>query len=139
MRFRVGSILTVLIASALSIATVAWARTFTLRATSIDPSAIGTVDAKPDKSGQNVNLTIRVDHLASPAMLTPRANSYIVWVQPQGSPARNMGVLMVGDDEKGELKTTTAAGNFAVVITAETTPQPQAPSDRVVLHSDVQE
>jgi hypothetical protein len=125
----------VLIAAALSIATAAWARTFTLRATTIDPSATGSVDAKTDKTGQNVNLLIKVDHLVSPTLLTPRAVAYVVWVEPPNGPPRNVGTLMVGENEKGELKTATAAGNFVILITAETNPQPQTPSDRVVLRN----
>jgi hypothetical protein len=139
MRFRVGSILTVLIAAALSIATAAWARTFTFRATSIVPGATGEVEAKTDKTGHNVALTIKVDRLARPTLLTPRANEYVVWIQPQNGLPHNVGVLRVSDDGKGDLKTTTQSGHFTVLITAEMSPQPLAHSDRVVMLSDVQQ
>lgn len=123
----------------LALGVAAWAKTYTLMATSIAPGATGTVEAKVDKTGGNTNLDIEVDHLARPTLLTPPANEYVVWIQAQGGQPANEGVLRVGNNEKGELKVTTSASKFTVLVTAETEAHPQAPSNRVVLRTDVQE
>src|SRR6478752_5567847 len=48
------------------------------------PAAMGTVKAQRSKDNGNIKLEIRVDHLARPSSLTPSANSYLVWVRPNG-------------------------------------------------------
>jgi hypothetical protein len=47
--------------------------------------------------------------------------------------------LKIGDDLKGELKSTTTLNNFKVIITAETDSQTKFPSEQVVLRTTVQE
>jgi hypothetical protein len=132
--------LPVLIAVAmLAFGVTAWAKTYTFQATSITPGATGTVDVKADKSGGNTNVAITVDHLARPTLLTPAANEYVVWIEPEDGVPQNQGVLRVGDNEKGSLKMTTTSSKFKVMVTAETETHPQAPSNRVVLRADVQE
>lgn len=126
-------------AAALCLTTAAWAKTYTLRATPVEPGATGTVDAKPQKSGANTEVTVKVDHLAKPGQLTPAANNYVVWIEPNNGKPMNQGVLKVGDNEKGSLKMTTTSPKFAVVITAENEANPQAPSGRVVMRTDVAE
>lgn len=125
--------------AALCLVTSAGAKTYTLRSTPIEPGATGTVDAKPQKDGANTEVTIKVDHLAKPPQLTPPANSYVVWIEPNGGKAMNQGILKIGDNEKGELKMTTTAPKFAVIVTAETQEKPQTPSKRVVMRTDVAE
>ena len=123
----------------LLLAVTAWAKTYTFQGTSIAPGATGTVDAKADKGGRNTGLTITVEHLAKPTLLTPSANEYVVWLEPEDGSPQNQGVLKVGDNEKGELKMTTTASKFRVLVTAESDAHPKTPSNRVVLRSDVQE
>lgn len=125
--------------AALCLTTAAWAKTYTLRSTPVEPGATGTVEAKPQKAGANTEVTVKVDHLAKPAQLTPAANTYVVWIEPNGGKAMNQGVLKVGDNEKGSLKMTTTSPKFAVVITAENQDNPQSPSGRVILRTDVAE
>lgn len=132
--------LTVLAAVAmLAIGVTAWAKTYTMQATSLTPGATGTVDAKAAKTGGNTTVTIKVDHLARPTLLTPAANEYVVWVEPEGGPAQNQGVLQVGDNEKGGLSMTTTSSKFRILVTAESEAHPTSPSNRVVLQSEVQE
>jgi hypothetical protein len=116
-----------------------WGKTYTMQATSIVPGAIGTIEAKADKNGGNTQVELKVEHLAKPALLSPPATSYVVWLQEQGSQPVNQGVLRVGDDQKTELKMTTAASKFSVFVTAEDDARPKSPSNRVILRSDVQE
>jgi hypothetical protein len=123
----------------LALGVTAWAKTYTLQATSIVPGATGTIDAKAAKEGQNTEAVLKVDHLAKPTLLTPPANEYVVWLQAQGGQPENVGVLRVSENEKGDLKMTTSAAKFTVLVTAETEAHPQRPSNRVVLRTDVQE
>jgi hypothetical protein len=109
-----------------------------MQATSLTPGATGTVDAKADKNGGNSEVTIKVDHLARPTQLTPPANEYVVWIDPEDGTPQNQGVLQVGDNEKGELKMTTTSSKFRVLVTAESDAHPKTPSNRIVLKSDVQ-
>jgi hypothetical protein len=134
-----------LLAGALLIGTVAWANDFQMQATSIDPGAMGTVSAQSASGRANTEVTIKTEHLASPTLLTPPATNYVVWIEPQGQAAQqglgavNEGILNIGSDEKGELKATTSARDFRVLVTAENSANPQSPSNRVVLQSIVRQ
>lgn len=123
----------------LLVGATAWAKSYTFQATSITPGATGTIDAKADKAGGNTTLTITVDHLARPTLLTPAANEYVIWLEPEDGSPQNQGILKVGDNEKGALRMTTTASKFRVIVTAEMDAHPKAPSNRVVLRSEVQE
>ena len=116
-----------------------WGKTYPMQATSIVPGAIGTIDAKADKNGGNTQVDLKVEHLAKPALLSPPASSYVVWLQEQSGQPVNQGMLRVGDDQKTELKMTTSASKFSVFVTAEDDAKAKAPSNRVVLRSDIQE
>ena len=139
MKNRVQYMLSLPVVIALTFATAAWAKTYTLYATPVDPGATGTIDAKAPKAGGNTEITVKVDHLARPTLLTPAANEYVVWVQPDNGQPQNEGVLSVGDNEKGDLKITTSASKFAVLVTAENAAHAQTPSNRVVLRANVLE
>ena len=115
-----------------------WAKTYHFASTKIDPSAMGDVDLSKDKNG-NTNVSLRVEHLAKPTLLTPPANLYVVWFQEPGSEPENQGQLQVGNDLKGQLKTTTPFHNFDVFVTAETDPTVKTPSDQVVLRVTIPE
>jgi hypothetical protein len=105
----------------------------------ITPGATRSVDVKADKTGGNTEMTIKVDHLARPTLLTPPANEYVVWIVPEDGAPQNQLVLQVGDNEKGDLKMTTSSSKFNVLVTAESEAHPKTPSNRVVLQSNVQE
>ena len=62
-----------------------------------------------------------------------------MWIEPQDGSPQNQGVLQVGDNEKGDLKMTTTASKFRVIVTAENEQHPKAPSNRIVLQAEVQE
>src|SRR5579864_6498010 len=134
---RKGYYALVLVAVAmLALGVTAWAKTYTMQATSITPGATGSIDAKVDKTGGNTTVAVKVDHLARPTLLTPAANEYVVWIEPQDGSPQNQGVLQVSDNEKGELRMTTTSSKFRVLVTAETEPHPKTPSNRVVLSSE---
>jgi hypothetical protein len=139
MKGKIKYVLVFVAVAMLALGATARAKTYAFQATSIVPGATGTADAKVDKTGGNTTVTIKVDHLARPTLLTPPANEYVVWIQPQDGSPQNQGVLQVGDNEKGELKMTTTASKFKTLVTAETEPHPKTPSNRVVLQTEVQE
>lgn len=139
MRQKGYYVLAIFAVAMLALGAAAWAKTYTFQATSITPGATGTVDVKTDKTGGNTNVTIKVDHLARPTLLTPPANEYVVWLDPEDGSPQNQGVLRVGSNEKGDLEMTTSASKFKVIVTAEMEAHPKAPSNRVVLSADVQE
>lgn len=136
---KAGFVLSLPVAAAMIFATAAWARTYTLQATPVVPGATGSVDAKVTKNGGNTDVAVKVDHLARPTLLSPPASEYVVWIQPEDGQPQNEGNLSVGENEKGDLKITTTASKFTVLVTAESDPHPTAPSKRIVLHTDVLE
>jgi len=139
MKVKANYMLVFVAVAMLALGVTAWAKTYTFQATSIVPGATGSVDVKADKTGGNTMMTIKVDHLARPTLLTPPANEYVVWIDPEGGAHQNQGVLQVSDNEKGELKMTTSASKFKVLVTAEMEAHPKKPSNRVVLQTEVQE
>lgn len=115
-----------------------WAKTYRFASTKIDPLAQGDVDLSHYKNA-NTTVSLRVEHLAKPTLLTPPANLYVVWFQEPGSDPENQGQLQVGNDLKGQLKTTTPLHNFDIFVTAETNPTVKTPSDQVVLRVTIPE
>jgi hypothetical protein len=122
----------------LAVATVGWAKNYHMTSSKTVPAAAGEVYVAKEKNG-NIRVDVKVKHLAKPGNLTPPANTYVVWVQQEGSQPQSQGELKVGDDLNGELKTTTPLTNFNVFITAEADSQTKTPSDQVVLQATVQQ
>src|SRR5687767_11538346 len=121
-----------------AVATAGWAKTYHMSATQIVPAAAADVDVGKERNG-NTRVELKAKHLAKPGLLTPPANFYVVWFQQQGSPPQNQGALVIGNNLKGELKSTTPLRNFNVFVTGETDSQTKVPSDQVVLRATVQE
>lgn len=113
------------------------AKTFPLSSSSATPAASGKVEVKKDKNG-NTGVTIKTEHLAEAAMLTPSATNYVVWFQEEGGQPTNQGQLRIEKSLKGEFKTTTRYRNFDVFITAESDPTVKNPSGDSVLKAKVQ-
>jgi len=124
--------------SVVTVAGVAYAKTYQLTSTSMVPASRGTVDVGRDKNG-NLQVNLRVEHLAKPSLLTPPASTYIVWFQEGQSAPENEGELKLDNDLKAELKTTTPSRVFDILITAETDTHSKFPSDRLALKASVQE
>jgi len=101
------------------------------------PAAMGMVKAQKAKDNGNIKLDIKVDHLATPASLTPSANSYLVWIRPNGGEAFKQGAIGVDKNLSGELKLETVSKDFDVFITAEQSDNVTFPSDVQVLHTHV--
>jgi len=103
------------------------------------PAATGVVKVEKDKDNDNVKLEIKVDHLARPTSLTPSANSYLVWIRPNGGEAFKQGAIGVDKNLKGELKLETVSKDFDVFITAEQSESVTLPSSVEVLTAHVSE
>ena len=138
MNKRIFSRLTLLVGAVLVVATVGWAKTYHMTSMTTVPGAAGEVNVAQEKNG-NIEVDVNVMHLAKPGMLTPAATSYVVWLQQEGSDPQSQGQLKIGDDLKGELKSTTTLNNFKVIITAEIDSQAKFPSEQVVLRATVQQ
>lgn len=101
------------------------------------PAARGMVKAQKDKANGNIKLDITVDHLAKPSSLTPSAETYLVWVRPNGGEALKQGAIGVDKNLSGELKLETSAKDFDVFITAEQSNGATDPSSVQVLSAHV--
>jgi hypothetical protein len=132
----------------LAVATVGWAKTYHMSSSKTVPAAVGKVYVTSRQGGLkfwakekngNIRVDVKVKHLAKPGNLTPPANTYVVWLQQEGSQPQSQGEMRVGGDLNGELKTTTPLKNFNVFITAETDSQTKTPSDQMVLRATVQQ
>ncbi|HVC00346.1 MAG TPA: anti-sigma factor [Candidatus Dormibacteraeota bacterium] len=122
----------------LAMATVGWAKTYPMTSTGAVPGAAGNVNVSKAKHG-NIQIVVKVRHLSKPGMLTPPANTYVVWLQGEGAQPQSLGEMKVGDNLKGALRASTPLGNFTVFITAEIDSQTTTPSNQVVLRARVQE
>jgi hypothetical protein len=119
------------------LATVAWAKTYTMQATTLDPGAVAKLDVKANTG--NTELMLKAEHLAKPTLLSQPATNYVMWVEQEGHEPQNVGVLRVDDALKGEVRATTTATRFMVLVTAEDDAKTQTPSERIVLRANVQE
>ena len=115
MNRKTFSRLALLVGAVLAVASVGWAKTYHMTSMTTVPGAAGEVNVAKEKNG-NIQVNINVTHLAKPGMLTPSANSYVVWLEQEGSQPQSQGQLKIGDDLKGDLKSTTTLNNFKVII-----------------------
>jgi len=100
------------------------------------PAAAGKVAVTNDQNGNRV-LNVKVYHLADPAQLAPPKAGYVVWEQPKGMPAKNLGQLKVDHDLSGSLTATTADKNFDVFVTAEDNVHGDTPTGPEMLRTTV--
>jgi hypothetical protein len=119
------------------LATAAWAREDRLTNTGAAPAAEGKIVTDNDRNG-NTGVNIEVKHMATPQSLTPPKQTYLVWVQPRGKDPELLGALRVNSDLQGSLKAATTYKNFDVLITAEDSIKPDAPSSMVILKGSVE-
>jgi hypothetical protein len=101
------------------------------------PAATGNAHLDKDRNG-NLKLKLEVDHLAKPGALTPTKQNYVVWIQPRGKDAQNLGLLKVNDDLKGSFESTVPRADFEVFVTAEDNAAADMPSGPKLLRAEVQ-
>jgi hypothetical protein len=100
------------------------------------PAAEGQVKLTEGPSG-NTKIRLEVEHLADAANVAPGASTYVVWIQSAEGSTRNVGTLLVGDDRRGRLDTTTPHRQFQLFITAEPTATATAPSGQQVMFASI--
>lgn len=95
------------------------------------PAARIQVQLGHDQNG-NTTVDLKAQHLAQPQNLNPADSVYVVWVRQNGQPAEREGQLVVDSDLNGELKFTTPARHFTILITVENSETPAVPGETVV-------
>jgi hypothetical protein len=99
-------------------------------------AAVGQVQVKEDKNANN-KVTVTVDHMPVPQNIDPALSTYVVWAQPTGRPPQPLGSLNVGSERRGKLDAVTPFDVFDVIVTAEASAAPTAPSDHVILRGRI--
>jgi hypothetical protein len=102
------------------------------------PAAEGQVAVERTNEG-NMNLDIKVEHMAPPNRLVPGASTYVAWAQqPEGKgQPQNLGALNLGSDRSGQLKTTTGARNLKIMLTPEMSAAAKTPTGKPVMWATV--
>lgn len=100
------------------------------------PAAMGRIEVRETKD-QNNALKVAVDHLPIPSDLDPGLQTYVLWAVPEGRPAVPLGQMQLDKDRSAELKTTIPFKTADLLVTAESTPVPQKPSQHVVLRGHI--
>lgn len=124
---RHGALLGILLSIAL--ATPIGAVTLQLGSSPEIPAARGAARLKHTKNG-NVEIRLRVLHLAPPGRITPGADVFVVWVRglAPGAEAQNLGALQVDKKLSGKLTAVTAMSSFDLFLTCERNQTTTAPS-----------
>jgi hypothetical protein len=117
-------------------AAVLWARDDHMTNSTLDPSATGNIHTDTDHNG-NTDVKVTVKHLAKPENLSPRYQTYVVWLRPRDQQPINVGELRVNGNLEGSLETRTPYKDFDVVVTAENDPRTNTLSGPEVLHGTV--
>lgn len=119
-------------------ATVAWGKKFALVMSPSVPAAKGTAETSADRNG-NTKVAIKVENLALPTALKHPAATYVIWIQQAGQQPTNAGKMDVGENLRGEFKTSTPLKTFEIFATAENNPLTQTPSGERIFHATVQQ
>lgn len=121
----------------LALVATVWGREDRLTNTGVAPAAEGKIITDNDRN-DNTGVQVQVKHMANPQSLTPPKQGYLVWVQPRGKGPELLGSLRVNENLEGSLKATTPYKQFDVLVTAEDTLKPDAPSSAVILRGSVE-
>jgi len=121
----------------LGLAALGWGEDTKMKNVStLQPAADAQLTHQKDDNG-NTKLKIHVYHLAKPDALTPPREAYVVWIEPNGEPPQNMGVIRVNDNLESEFSTRTPFKKFKVYVTAEDGPKVTTPSGERILEANV--
>ena len=107
-----------------------------LQSAQIVPAAQGTITADENKNG-NLDVAVKVDHLAPASKVRQDAQTYVVWLVPTGQPAHSIGTLQLDDNLHGELATMTPLRRFEIFVTAEPSSTVTKPSGQPVLRGRI--
>ncbi|MCU7551804.1 hypothetical protein OCK74_21975 [Chitinophagaceae bacterium LB-8] len=118
---------------------VSCSKTITLTNSPAVPGAEGKVKVTKDKNN-NYKVVVDVVNLAESKKLSPPRNTYVVWMDTEGNPPRNIGQVspssnMFSKSKKAQLKAVTTAKPTKVYVTAEDSGNVQTPVGDTVLSS----
>jgi hypothetical protein len=107
---------------------------------SVVPAARGSVKVKKDNNN-NYLVQVEIFNLAEVGRLEPARKTYIVWVDSDGQPAKNVGQMksstgFLSKKLRASLETISSAKPEKVFITAENDSNVQYPSSQVVLSTN---
>lgn len=103
--------------------------------TTLMPTAEGW--ARVENKRGNLAITAEFGNLEKPTAFGGEYLTYIMWaISPEGRPV-NLGEVLVGDNHRSKLRTTTDLQSFALIVTAEPYYAVRQPSDVVVLENIV--
>ena len=106
-----------------------------LKATGVVPQADG--EAKVEARPGITNIEVKVKGLVQPTKLGTELLTYVLWVVTAEGRTGNSGELLINNSGEGELKTTTPAQTFSLIVTAEPYFAVRQPSEVVVLENEV--
>lgn len=115
------------------------ARKMTFATSRIVPAATGTVKIKKTKNG-NYYINVKTKHLAPANKLSPPRRVYVVWMESEQNPVRNIGMIrsstgIFSSTLKGSLEATSTSKPTSFFITAEDDGNTQYPGNEVVLRT----
>ena len=103
--------------------------------TTLMPTADGW--ARVENKRGNLAITAEFGNLDKPTGFGGEYLTYVMWaISPEGRPV-NLGEVLVGDNHRSKLRTTTDLQSFALIVTAEPYYAVRQPSDVVVLENIV--
>lgn len=93
------------------------------------PAAQGDARLRTTRNG-NIEIRLRVAHLAPPGRIVPGADVFVVWVRGQavGAAAQNLGALRVDRNLSAKFTAVTSLPSFDVFITCEQSQTVTVPS-----------
>src|SRR5512139_3982134 len=106
-----------------------------LKATGAVPQADG--EAKVEARPGITNIEVKVKGMVQPTKLGTEFLTYVLWVVTAEGRTGNSGELLINNSGEGELKTTTPAQTFSLIVTAEPYFAVRQPSEVVVLENEV--
>jgi len=107
-----------------------------LQSAQIVPAAQGTISAT-EGTNNNLDVSVKVDHLAPASRIREDAQTYVVWLVPTGQPPHSVGTLQLDDNLHGELTTATPLRRFEIFVTAEPSASVTRPSGEAVLRGRI--
>ena len=93
--------------------------------------------ARVENKRGNLAITAEFGNLQRPSAIGGEYLTYVLWaISPEGRPV-NLGEVLVGDNHRSKLRTTTDLQSFALIVTAEPYYAVRQPSNVVVLENVV--
>ena len=115
------------------------AKKIAFQASSIVPGAEGTVKVKKDNNS-NYTIQVELSNLAEPRKLEPAMKSYVIWMETEQEPVKNIGQInssssFLSKRLKGSFETVSSIKPTRIFITAEDDGTIQYPGTKILTTS----